>query len=212
MAGSIRMNAHTRIYKILILLSLISFVFPLQPTALAAGRILGGSPSAPVKIEVFSDFECPSCRELYLDVMRRIIVEYAAQNKVCLIYHEFPLTSIHPYSLQAARIAEAASQLGRDKQLKVFDALFMDQAQWSQDGNLEAALAKVLSRAEIQKIKTIMRDPGINAAIQKEIELGQQKQIRSTPTFFIWAKGKEQRVEGRVTYIALKQFIDLSLR
>jgi protein-disulfide isomerase len=212
MAGFMQTFMNMRMYKMLTLLFWAFLVLPLQAPALAAGKILCGSLSAPIKIEVFSDFECPSCRELYLDVMRRIIVEYGAQNKVCLIYHEFPLTSIHPYSMAAARIAEAASRLGREKQLKVFDALFMDQAQWSQDGNLEACLNKALSRAEMQKMSTILRDPGINATIEKEIELGQQKQIRSTPTFFIFAKGKEQRVEGRVTYIALKQFIDLSLR
>ena len=185
---------------------------PLQPAAMAAGQILGGSLDAPIRIEVFSDFQCPSCRELYLDVMRRVVVEYAGQNKVCLIYHEFPLTKIHPYSMEAARCAEAAAQMGRDKLLKLYDVLFMDQAQWSQDGKLEASIAKVLSRAEMQKMKAILQDPAINRAIQREMQLGEQKQIRSTPTFFIIAKGKEQRVEGRITYIALKQFIDSTLR
>jgi protein-disulfide isomerase len=212
MAGFMWGQKTMQVCRMFIIFLFASSVLPLEPTALAAGRILGGTPSAPIKIEVFSDFECPSCRELYLDVMRRIIVEYANQNKVCLIYHEFPLTNIHPFSLEAARIAEAAAQLGREKELKVFDALFMNQAQWSQDGKFEASIAKVLSRAEMQKVKALMRDPAINAAIQKEVELGQQRQIRSTPTFFILAKGKEQRVEGRVTYIALKQFIDLALR
>lgn len=196
---------------IFLVLLFASFVLPLQP-ALAAGQILGGSPAAPIKIEVFSDFECPSCRELYLDVMRRVVVEYSGQNKVCLIYHEFPLTRIHRYSRDAARYAEAAAQLGREKLLKVYDILFMDQAQWSQDGKLEASIAKVLSRADIQKLKMIMRDPGINASIDREIRLGEQRQIRSTPTFFVTAKGKEQRVEGRITYVALKQFIDSTLR
>ena len=194
-----------------LVLSFASLALPVR-AAPAAGKILGGSTSAPIRIEVFSDFECPSCRELYLDVMRRVVVEYSGQNKVCLIYHEFPLTRIHRYSYEAARYAEAAAQLGREKLLRVYDVLFMDQAQWSQDGRLEATIAKVLSRAEIQKLKMIVRDPGINATIDKEIRLGEQRQIRSTPTFFITAKGKEQKVEGRITYIAIKQFIDSTLR
>ncbi len=199
-------------YMPLLVLLFALFVFPVQPAAVAAGQILGGSLDAPIKIEVFSDFECPSCRELYLDVMRQVIADYTGQNKVCLIYHEFPLTRIHQYSQEAARYAEAAAQLGRDKLLRVYDTLFMDQAQWAQDGRLEVSIGKVLSRAEMQKLKTILRDPGINAAVDREIKLGEQKQIRSTPTFFISAKGKEQRVEGRITYVALKQFIDSTLR
>jgi protein-disulfide isomerase len=196
----------------LLVLLFAPFALPMQPAALAAGQILGGSLDAPIKIEVFSDFECPSCRGLYLDVMRRVVVDYSGQNRVCLIYHEFPLVRVHRYSQEAARYAEAAAQLGRDKLLKVYDILFMDQAQWSQDGKLEASIAKVLSRAEIQRLKLILRDPGINAAIQKEIKLGEQKLITSTPTFFISAKGNEQRVQGQITYIALKQFIDSKLQ
>ncbi len=176
-----------------------------------SGQILGGSTDAPIRIEVFSDFECPSCRELYLDVMRRVLADYSSKNKVCVIYHEYPL-SIHRYSRDAARYAEAASQLGREKLLRVYDAFFMDQAKWSQDGNLEASLAKVLSRGDIQMLKDVMRDPGINAAVEKEIGLGMQKGIRSTPTFFVYARGKEQKVEGRLTYVAMQQFIDATLR
>ena len=180
---------------------------PLQPTEKGAGKVLGGSLDAPIRIEVFSDFQCPGCRELYLDVMRRVLTEYSRQNKVCLIYHEFPLRT-HQYSLEAARYAEAASRLGRDKLLKVYDVLFMDQAQWSQDGRIEASISKALSRAELQELKKIMRDPGINTAIDQDIRLGVQKQVTQTPTFFIYAARREQKVEGRLSYISLKQFID----
>jgi protein-disulfide isomerase len=179
----------------------------LQPAEQGAGKILGGSLDAPIRIEVFSDFECPGCRELYLDVMRRVVAEYSRQNKVCLIYHEFPLRT-HQHSLEAARYAEAASRFGRDKLLGVYDALFMDQAKWSQDGKIEASVAKALSRAELQELKKIMRDPGIKAAIDQDIRLGVQKQVTQTPTFFIYAARREQKVEGRLSYISLKQFID----
>jgi protein-disulfide isomerase len=212
MAGRPRMKTNMSKHLMFLVLLFALFAIPLQPAARAEGQILGGSSDAPIKIEVFSDFECPSCRELYLEVMRRVIVDYSGQNKVCLIYHEFPLVRIHRYSQEAARYAQAVAQLGRDRLLKVYDVLFMDQAQWSQDGKLEASIAKVLSRAEIQRLKMILQDPGINTAIQKEMQLGDQRQIRSTPTFFISAKGKEQRVEGRITYIALKQYIDSTLR
>ena len=183
----------------------------LQPADQISGQVLGGSLYAPIRIEVFSDFECPSCRELYLEVMRRVLVDYASQNKVCLIYHEFPL-KIHRYSREAARYAEAVSRLGREKLLMVYDVLFMDQAQWAENGKVEASVAKALSRTDLQKVQKIMKDPSINAAIDREIQLGEQRQIRSTPTWFIYAKGKEQKVEGRITYISLKQFIDSTLK
>ncbi len=182
-----------------------------QPAGQVSGVTLGGSPDAPVKIEVFSDFQCPSCRELYLDVMRRTISEYCSQNKVFLVYHEFPLEA-HRFSREAARYAEAVSRLGREQLLKVYDVLFMDQAIWGEDGKVEAAVAKVLSHAELLRVKDILQDPGINAKIDKEIKLGMQNKVTQTPTFFATAKGKMQKVEGRVTYILMKQYIDANLK
>jgi protein-disulfide isomerase len=182
-----------------------------QPAGLGSGQTLGGSLDAPIRIEVFSDFECPSCRLLYLDVMRRVLVDYSSQNKVCLIYHEYPL-KIHKYSREAARYAEAVSRLGKEKLLMVYDVLFMDQAYWSVDGKVEASVAKALSSAELQKVKRFLQEPSINAAIDSEIKLGESRQIQSTPTWFISARGKEQKVAGPITYIMLRQFIDSALK
>lgn len=192
-----------------LLLSLCSL--PLPAADGTSGQILGGSPDAPIKIEVFSDFQCPSCRELYLDVMRRALAEYANANKICVIYHEFPL-AMHPYSKKAAQYAEAASRLGRAQLLKVYDVLFMDQAVWSQNGSIEASIAKVLSRDELQRIKKILQDPSINAAINSEIKLGNDRQVNSTPTFWVYTRGKSQKVEGRITYPLLKDHIDRNVK
>jgi protein-disulfide isomerase len=196
-------------------LFLVLFTALLVPARAAeqfSGQILGGTPDAPVRIEVFSDFQCPSCRELYLDVIRKVLADYSSQNKVCVIYHEFPL-QMHQYSRETARYAEAVSRLGREQMIKVYDSLFMDQAQWSEDGSVAASVAKALTRAEFQKLKKMMEDPAINATIDKEVKLGTDYQIKSTPTFFIYLGRKQlQRVEGRLTYIALKQYLDTIIK
>jgi protein-disulfide isomerase len=126
---------------------------------------------------------------------------------VCIIYHEFPLAS-HQYSRNAAQYAEAAARLGIQRLLPVMDALFMDQAKWSQDGNIEASISKTMPREDFLKLKKIMQSPGISQAVESESQLGVKKNIKSTPTMFISYSGKEQKVEGLVTYLVLKQFID----
>jgi len=187
-------------------------VILINPAAAFSAQVLGGSQDSPVRIEVFSDFQCPSCRELYLDVMRRVLVEYSNQNKVCVIYHEFPLPG-HQYSWEAARYAEAAARLGQQKMLMVYDALYMNQSSWAQDGKLDAAVSKVLTNAELQKLKKIMQDPSINAAIEKGVKLARQNQLNSTPTFFIYSGQKQlQKVEGRLTFVSLKQYLDRILK
>ncbi|HTY64939.1 MAG TPA: thioredoxin domain-containing protein [Acidobacteriota bacterium] len=195
----------------MIVLILMSLIWPASalPYDESSGQVLGGSANSPIQIEVFSDFECSACREFYLGTVRQILQEYSSKDKVCFIYHEFPLSiPSHKYSRDAARYAEAAGKLGVKQLLAVMDALFMDQAVWSQDGKIEPSIAKVLSRDDFQKLKNALSDSNINLAIEREIDLGNKNQVRSTPTMFIRYTGKQQKVEGVVTYVVLKQFID----
>jgi protein-disulfide isomerase len=205
------MSIHAFARAIFAVLLAATFSLPVQ-SAEASGQILGGAPDAPIRIEVFSDFQCPSCRGLYLDVMRRVLSDYSSQNKVCVVYHEFPL-QIHRYSREAALYAEAVSRLGRQQLLKVYDSLFMDQAQWGEDGKLEVSISKAISLADLEKVKKIMQDPGINATVEKEIRLGMQNQIESTPTFFIYSGQKQlQKVVGLLSYVSLKTYLNTIIK
>jgi protein-disulfide isomerase len=177
----------------------------------APGQILGGSAKSPIKIEVFSDFQCPACRELYLTTITKVLKEYSSKDKVCVIYHEFPL-AMHPHAREASRYSTAASRMGQQKLLLVMKALYSEQAQWGQDGNLDASVSKVLPREDFQSLKKIMQDSSITAAVDKEVQLGQLKEIKSTPTMFISYSGKQQKVEGNVSYLVMKDYIDKRLK
>jgi protein-disulfide isomerase len=193
----------------MLLLALCSMAgsIPAHPSEEATGQILGGSLNSPIRVEVFSDFQCPACRDLYLGTIRQVLLEYSSKDKVCVVYHEYPL-SIHQYAREAARYCEAASRLGQQKLLPVFDSLFTDQPQWSQDGSVATTVSKAMPSDDFEKLKKIIQDSSINAAIDKEVELGIQKEVKSTPTLFIYYIGKQQRVEGVVSYLVMKQFID----
>jgi protein-disulfide isomerase len=173
----------------------------------APGRMLGGSLNSPIRLDVFSDFQCSACREFYLRTIRKVLTEYSSKDKVCVVYHEFPL-SYHQHSREAARYCEAAWRLGLSKLLPVMDAIFENQAEWSEDGKLEDTVAGALSKEDFLKVKEIMKDPSIDEAIEREIQLGVKDKVAATPTIIISYIGKQQRVEGLLTYFVLKQFID----
>jgi protein-disulfide isomerase len=184
---------------------------PLQPSGDAPGKVLGGSRNSPIRIDVFSDFQCSACRELYLSTIRPVLREYSSKDKVCVVYHEFPLAQ-HPYGREASRYCEAAGRMGLPKTLAVMESIFVDQANWAQDGKLEVAVAKALPPGDFAKLKQILKDSSIDTEVQKQIQLGIQKKVQSTPTLFIQYPGKEQRVEGLITYPVMKQFIDSILK
>jgi protein-disulfide isomerase len=71
-----------------------------------------GSKSAPVVMEVFSDFQCPACKTLFTTTNRRLMDDYVTSGKVYLIHRDYPLP-MHAYSRVAARYARAAAQIGK---------------------------------------------------------------------------------------------------
>ena len=180
---------------------------PLSSSEDAPGRMLGGSENSPIRIYVFSDFQCSACREFYLSTVRKVLREYSSKDKVCVVYHEFPLNQ-HKYAREAARYCEAAWRMGLPKLLAVMESIYVDQAEWAHDGTLEASVAKALSSEDFLKLKEIMKDPSIDEAIEKEIRLGKKENINSTPTLIIRYPGNQKRVEGLLTYLVMKQFID----
>ncbi len=202
---------HRSVFAIALTLLVLGWPATGFPFDASSGHILGGSIKSPVHIEIFSDYQCSACREFYLGTIRQILQEYSSRDKVCVIYHEYPLAG-HKYSRIAARYAAAASRLGTRQLRAVMDSLFMDQAKWVQDGKIEASIRKALSQEDFQKLQNILRDSSINLAIEKDVSLANKNQIRSTPTMFIRYSGKQEKAEGMVPYIVLKQFIDTKIK
>ena len=170
----------------------------------------GGQPSQnPLlhRIEVFSDFECPACREFYLMTIRQVLRDYSSLNKVCVVYHEFPLPA-HKYSREAARDSKAAQKLGRKQWLAVMDALYEHQPVWTQNGSVDDVVFKALGVDDYAALRRILLQPFVDAAIESELALGRTKGVTSTPTMFVYAGGKEQKVVGGVPYPVLKGFFD----
>src|SRR5215469_1400250 len=56
-----------------------------------------GSPTAPVTLEIYTDYECPACRELYMNTLPTINSEYVATGKVRIIHRDYPLPQ-HQFS------------------------------------------------------------------------------------------------------------------
>ena len=70
------------------------------------GKILG-TPSAPVRIDVYSDFACPACKNFHEQTLPMIIQEYVTAGKVYVVNREFPLNiPEHKFSREAATVQD----------------------------------------------------------------------------------------------------------
>jgi len=158
------------------------------------GLVIAGSAKSPVKIEVFSDFECPGCRYLFFNTIQPVMKNYG--DRVSIVYYEFPL-DMHQYARPASRYVSAAARLGdQNKLLTLFETIFADQDKWAEDGNLEACVSRALSPEDLQKVKNMLEAEreSIEQDIDRDIQVGMNRKINATPTIFINHAGKQERV------------------
>jgi protein-disulfide isomerase len=174
-----------------------------------AGKAIG-SKNAPIRLEDFTDFECPACKYLFEHTTKMVIDDYVSTGKVYLIHHDFPL-AMHHYSKEAAHWADAAAAIGKFQ--AVAGALYMQQETWGASGNIEATVASVLSPAELKKVKALVNTPEIQDAVQRDIALGNQRGVSQTPSMFVMQNGKVIPLPpGPIAYPLLKQYLDYLLK
>jgi protein-disulfide isomerase len=180
-----------------------------------------GSKDAPLTMEVFSDYQCPSCRNLYENTLRPMINDYVASGKVYLVHRDFPLP-MHKYSLEAARWANAAARVGEFASVEA--ALYDNQDSWGADGNIEKYVSAAMSSAEFKRVQKQMEGCmmpipasaaqtshgcALDAYIEEDRALGMRIPVQATPTYVITYKGQHlPAASGFVSWPILRQFFD----
>lgn len=164
-----------------------------------------GSKTAPLVLEVFSDFQCPACKTLYTTTNRQLIDNYVSNGKVFLIHRDFPLP-MHAHSRVAAQYARAAAQLGKLEPVE--QTLFQNQEKWENTGDIDGTVAAVLSPAEMTKVRALVKGGTLDPLIEKDLALGRIYNVNQTPTTIIHYKGQTYPVVGVQSYAVLHQFLD----
>jgi protein-disulfide isomerase len=168
-----------------------------------------GSPTAPITIEVYTDYECPACRELYLNTLPPLTQDFVATGKVRLIHRDYPLPQ-HQYSKLATRYANAAGQIG--KYDIVANQIFQTQPEWSQSGNVDSAVAKVLAPPDMQKVRDLVKtDSRLDDSVAKDVAMGNEDHLNQTPTITIISNGKREPISGGMPYAILKSYLNKKL-
>jgi uncharacterized membrane protein/protein-disulfide isomerase len=137
---------------------------------------------AQVLIVEFLDFQCPSCRQAYLEY-KGIVAKYQNSPKVRFVTMDFPLDSecntagIHPAACEGAAAVRMAKARGKGAEMA--DYLFSNQEKmtptWVKDSartvggvtDFDAEYPKVLEQ------------------VRADAALGRQLDVQGTPTFFV---------------------------
>jgi protein-disulfide isomerase len=168
-----------------------------------SGKALGRA-TAPVTIDLYSDFQCPHCKELHDEILPLLLNDYVNTGKVYLVRHYFVLR--FPYSRLSASYVCAAGRVGKFNQAS--DVLFRTQQVWGQTGKVDETVSSVLSPAEAEKVRKMAKDPSVAAEIDEDTALGTREGVTQTPTMIIVHNGKKTPISGNVSYSLLKMYID----
>jgi len=166
-----------------------------------------GPMNAKVTVVVFSDFECPYCRELAKTLRDNVPQKFP--NDVRVVYKDFPIESIHPWS----RAAAEASHCIADQKIPAFwafhDWIFEHQQEMSpanlRDKTLEFAKSNGL---DITKAANCIDTHATATIVGQSLRAGQELQIEQTPTLFI----NGRMVGGAISGPQLEALIDIELK
>jgi protein-disulfide isomerase len=152
-----------------------------------------GNPAAPITLELFSDFQCPSCRALHMTILPSLMRDFVVPGKAYLVYKEFPLNQ-HAHAKEAATYAVAAARVGKYEQ--VADALFQNQPSWSVNGKVFETVATALTPAEQKKVQALVKDPGVLGEVAQDMQEGMEQNVNETPTLVVIRGSKRYPIGG----------------
>lgn len=170
----------------------------LQPSFGAAG--------APVVIVLFSDFQCPVCKE-EAQILRQGLAK-SFPDKVRVYFKDFPLDSIHNWARTGAIAGRCV--------FRQRPAAFWDYFDWVYENQSLIGLDNFNS-----KIQSFAADKGLDgmqlgrcietkateAEVNRSVAEGRALQVAATPTVFL----NGRKLEGGIQWQVLEQLINIEL-
>ena len=164
-----------------------------------------GPADAKYTLVVFSDFECPYCREFARTLRNELPRNY---KDVKVIFKDFPIDSLHPWARAASEAAHCVGDSNSDAFWSFHDWVFEHQGEINakdlKEKTLEFANEHKLDAA---KIGSCIDNRATRAEVDASVKEGHALDISKTPTFFL--DGRE--VPGALAWPALNSLLKMEI-
>lgn len=155
-----------------------------------------GSDRAPVSMVVFSDYQCPFCRNLW-SVLDSLVDE--SPERVAVTVRHLPIDAIHPQARQASSLAECARVDGRFHEADSLLFVWPDSVKLARWESIARA-AGVRRPAEMPRC---MKSREIAAIVAADSSAADRLGARGTPMLLI----NDRLVRGYVDLATLKDIV-----
>ena len=153
-----------------------------------------GNKESKIKVVYLFDFQCGGCKANYPE-LKQITDDTMYQSKVAFAYKMFPLESIHPFAVAAAKASVAANEQGKFKNF--YDIFYTNQGEI----NLRKIdeWAKTIPNLDYEKWELAYKSDKVADAVKSDVKdidfatmpkVDGKDKISSTPTTIIYKDDK----------------------
>lgn len=154
---------------------------------LMVGRSLG-DPNAPVKVDVYADFQCPACKSFAEDIEPKIVDKYVANGDIFLTFRHFPFLddgAVRKESDQAANASMCAAD--QDRFWDYHAILF---ANWNGENQNAFTDKRLVAMAEelgldMDAFNNCFQANTFKDEIESDLAAGRMKGVQGTPSVFV---------------------------
>ena len=143
-----------------------------------------GPASAKVTMVVFSDFQCPYCREFARTMRNELPKKYP--NDVRVIFKDFPITAIHKWAFAAAEASHCIGDGNPGAFWAFHDWIFEHQGEVSEANLREKTTAfAATQKLDASQVGACLDSHTKAAEVKESLKAGEGLGIQQTPTFFL---------------------------
>jgi protein-disulfide isomerase len=166
-----------------------------------------GTPGAPVVLVVFSDFECPHCKEEAAMLRQNLLTAYPTQ--VRLYFKDFPLATMHLWAKAASIAGRCAFRQNPSSFWSYHDWIFAHQADITPENLKDKVMewAKGEKDMDVLQLGRCMDTQATEAEVDKNVAEGHALDINGTPTLFV----NGRRISQTIDWPNLRAIIDYEI-
>lgn len=147
-----------------------------------------GDPNAPVKIDVFEDFQCSACVYYTQQTESQVIKEYVNTGKVYYVFHNFPFLDNNSPTKESDQAANAAMCAAEQNFFwEYYDVVYLNWLGENDSSLNDKRLTAFAETAglEMKAFKTCFEKNAYQSQINDDISLGQKMGVQGTPSVFV---------------------------
>ena len=173
-----------------------------------------GNPDAPIRVDEYSDFQCPYCRQFFEDTETKLMETFVADGTVYFVYNSFG----DFIGAESARAAEAAYCAGdQEKFWEMHDTIFVNQTGENVGAYTDRRLSAFAEKLELDMdtFRSCFNGGDYKELVTQDAKDGLAAGLQATPSFVLSytvnGETKTRILSGAQTYSAFQQEIETNL-